>query len=70
MVSGKSFDDEEKKADLLAILPTATQSELLWRATDPGSFAAFRDMVQGQAAKILLNQRRLPVHSGMRRRWG
>ena len=63
MVSGKKFDDDEMKADLLATLPAAIQSELLWRATDPGTFAAFRDMVQAQAAKILLNQRRLPVHN-------
>ena len=59
---GRRPDDEEMKADLLAILPDSIRSDLLWRASEPGSFTKFRDMVQGQAAKVLLNRRRLPVH--------
>ena len=60
---GRELEDEEMKADLLAILPEGLRENLLWRATDPGDFAKFRNMVQAQAAKVLLNRRRLPVHN-------
>ena len=33
---GPEMKDEEKKADLLAILPEGLRENLLWRATDPG----------------------------------
>ena len=54
---------EEKKADLLAVLPEQLRENLLWRATDEGTYEQFKAMVQGQAAKVLLNRRRLPVHN-------
>ena len=60
---GPEAQPDEKKADLLAILPEQLRENLLWRATDPGPYEAFRDMVQAQAAKVLLNRRRLPVHA-------
>ena len=59
---GRVMEDDEMKADLLAILPEGLRENLLWRATDPGDFSSFRNMVQAQAAKVLLNRRRLPVH--------
>ena len=51
------------KADLLHILPDKIQDNLLWRATDPGPYTRFRDMVLAQAARTLLQQQRLPVHA-------
>ena len=61
-IGGSMPDDEEKKADLLNILPGALRESLLWRATDPGPYAKFRDMVLSQAARSLLQQQRLPLH--------
>ena len=60
---GPAPSDEEKKSDLLRILPETLQDNLLWRATDPGPYAQFRDMIKAQAARTLLNKRRLPVHA-------
>ena len=54
--------DEEKKSDLLNILPGTLRESLLWRATDPGPYTRFRDMVRSQAARSLLQQQRLPLH--------
>ena len=55
--------DQGQKADLPNILPAELREGLLWRATDPGSFARFRDMVRPQAARSLLSRRRLPLHN-------
>ena len=60
---GRPVEGDEMKTDLLAILPEALRENLLWRATDPGDYTTFRNMVQGQTAKVLLNRRRLPVHN-------
>jgi hypothetical protein len=60
---GKRPDDHERKADLLAILPQELRENLLGRAADDGAYEPFRDMVQAQAAKILLTRRKLPIHS-------
>jgi len=60
---GKQTDGHEKKADLLAILPQELRENLLGRAADDGPYEQFRDMVQAQAAKILLTRRKLPVHN-------
>ena len=49
------------KSDLVKILPERLQMDLLWRASDPGPYSRFRDMIKTQAARTLLNQRRLPV---------
>ena len=61
-IGGTIPDDDEKKSDLLNILPGALRESLLWRATDPGPYARFRDMVRSQAARSLLQQQRLPLH--------
>ena len=61
-IGGTMPDDEEKKSDLLNILPGALRESLLWRATDPGPYIRFRDMVRSQAARSLLQQQRLPLH--------
>ncbi len=55
--------ESEMKNDLLRILPESLQGELLWRATDPGPYARFRDMVRAQASRTLLTRRRLPLHN-------
>ena len=55
--------NEEKKSDLLRLLPEHLQDNLLWRATDPGPYIQFRDMIKAQAARTLLNRRRLPIHT-------
>ena len=55
--------NEEKKSDLLRILPEHLQDNLLWRATDPSPYIQFRDMIKAQAARTLLNRRRLPIHT-------
>ena len=55
-------DEQEKKTDLLNILPAALKENLLWRAADPGPYIRFRDMVRSQAARSLMMQRRLPLH--------
>ena len=55
-------DDDEKKTDLLNLLPGALRESLLWRATDPGPYIKFRDMVRSQAARSLLQQQKLPLH--------
>jgi len=51
---GRRAEDAERKADLLAILPQELRENLLGRAADSGPYDQFRDMVQAQAAKILL----------------
>ena len=61
-IGGTMPDDEEKKSDLLNILPGALRESLLWRATDPGPYTRFRDMVRSQAARSLPQQQRLPLH--------
>ena len=55
--------NEENKSDLLRILPEHLQDNILWRATDPGPYTQFRDMIKAQAARTLLNRRRLPIHT-------
>ena len=55
--------DAEMKSDLLAIFPARLREYLLWHASDPGGFLAFRDMVTTQAARILFNRRRGGVNS-------
>ena len=59
---GRRPEPAEMKADLLAILPESIRHDLLWKASEPGEFAPFRDMVKIQASKVLLNRKRLPVH--------
>ena len=54
--------DEEVKADLLAILPSELRETSLRNATADGPFVGFRDMVVSQAAKILANRNKLPIH--------
>ena len=61
-LGGAMPSDEEKKSDLLNILPGTLRESLLWRATDPGPYTRFRDMVRSQAARSLLQQQRLPLH--------
>ena len=60
---GKKVDDDEKKNDLLKILPGEISSALLWRASEPGGYQLFRDMVVRQSAKVMMNKRRLPLHA-------
>ncbi len=60
---GTAPGNEEMKSDLLAVLPTDLREALLWKASDEGPFYKFRDMVLTQAAKILMNRRRLPIHA-------
>ncbi len=55
--------DAEMKSDFLAILPARLREDLLWHASDPGDFLAFRDMVTTQAARILFNRRRGGVNA-------
>ncbi len=55
---GARMRDSEIKSDLLAILPDTLRRDLLWHATDGGSFEEFRDMVLAQSAKIILNMKR------------
>ncbi len=50
--------DREMKSDLTAILPAKLREDLLWSATDPRSFTAFRDMVIAQSARTLAARRR------------
>ena len=51
------------KSDLLAILPAALRENLLWQASDTGSFQKFRDMIVSQAAKVNFNRRKMAVHN-------
>ncbi len=61
---GEGYEkDGIMKSDLLAILPHELRDNLLWQATDGGSYATFRDTVKSQAAKVLLNRKKLPIHS-------
>ncbi len=62
-VGGTPTSPEEKKSDLLAVLPMELRETLLWRATDEGSFESFRDMVLTQCGKVLMNRKRLPVNN-------
>ena len=55
---GTPMRDSEKKSDLLAILPDSLRRDLLWHATDGGSFEKFRDMILSQSQKVILNTRR------------
>ena len=55
---GDQVRDNEKKSDLLAILPDAIRKDLLWHAADGGSYAVFRDMILAQTQKIILNTKR------------
>ena len=55
--------ENEMKNDLLNILPESLRDNLLWRATDPGPYTRFRDMILAQAARTLLTRKRLPVHN-------
>ncbi len=60
---GTANTDDEKKSDLLAILPSSLRENLLWQASDGGSFQKFRDMVLNQAAKVILNRKRGQLHN-------
>jgi len=62
-VGGTPVSNDEKKSDLLAVLPAELRETLLWRATDPGSFEGFRDMVLTQCGKVLMNRKRLHLHN-------
>ncbi len=62
-VGGTPISNDEKKSDLLAVLPAELRETLLWRATDAGSFEDFRDMVLTQCGKILMNRKKLHVHN-------
>ena len=55
---GTPMRDNEKKSDLLQILPDSIRRDLLWHATDGGSFDNFRDLVLAQSQKVILNTRR------------
>ena len=59
---GTAFQDGEMKSDLLAILPAALRENLLWQASDTGTFQKFRDMVVAQAAKVAMNRRKMAVN--------
>jgi len=63
LAGGTPTSDAEKKSDLLAVLPHELQADLLWRSTDAGSFQEFRDHVLTQTSKILMNQKKLPIHA-------
>ena len=39
------------------------QDNFLWGAADLGPYIQCRDMIKAQAARTLLNRRRLPVHA-------
>ena len=61
---GSPFAPEEKKADLLAILPTELREHLLWYVTDKTkTFEQFRDHVRSQTAQVLMTRRKLPLHA-------
>ncbi len=51
---GARMRDSEIKSDLLAILPDTLRRDLLWHATDGGSFEEFRDMVLAQSARTTI----------------
>ena len=56
---GTGFDkDNEKKSDLLAILPARLREDLLWNASGKETYIAFRDMVLVQSARILFDRNR------------
>ena len=59
---GTRSSDQEMKDDLLHILPAELRDALVWNSRDSGSFHTFRDMVTTQAAKVLMNRHKLPVH--------
>ena len=55
--------DQLLKSDLLAVLPTEIRDDLLWHATrEDNSYEQFRDYVVVQAARVLQNRRKLPLH--------
>ena len=56
---GETSSDRIRKSDLLAILPSKLQSDLLWNSTNPReSYQEFRDLILTQSARILdLNRR-------------
>ena len=60
---GTPFQDLELKADLLAIIPSELRENLLRQASDSEPFSKFRDMVINQAAKVMLNRKKLPIHN-------
>ena len=62
-LGGPSSSVSEKKSDLLQVLPEGLRHELLWRASDLGSYIQFRDMIDLQAAKTFLSRRKLPIHA-------
>ena len=62
-IGGLVPTDDEKKSDLLRMLPEVLQNNLLWRATDEGSYAKFRDMIKLQSSRTLMLGRKLPVHA-------
>ena len=55
---GSPMRDSEKKSDLLQILPETLRRDLVWHATDGGSFEHFRDHILSQSQKIILHTRR------------
>ena len=64
LAGGTSFSDAERKADLLAVLPAELRELMLWNSTKAEiPYDAFRDHVINQSSKILMNRKKLPVHS-------
>ena len=62
-LGGTPASDAEMKNDLLAILPGSLSETLLWRSTDTGPFAAFRDHVLTMTNKVLMNRRKGHIHA-------
>jgi hypothetical protein len=53
-VGGVRSSDQIRKSDLLAILPTKLQSDLLWNSTNPSeAYEQFRDLILTQSARIV-----------------
>ena len=59
---GTRVSDQEMKDNLLQILPAELREALVWNSRDSGPFNVFRDMVTIQAAKVLMNRHKLPIH--------
>ena len=63
LAGGTLPSNEERKTDLLAVMPGEIREALLWKANDPGPFHLFRDMIILKANQLLLHRRRLQVNS-------
>ena len=61
---GTEFKDQEKKSDLLKILPDKIRSHLIWHSTDNEySYTRFRDMILTQSGRVIHAERRGPLHA-------